>query len=111
VDGFLGVLQIGSMEDIHINTEEVDYVFTVPLSYFETHEPEIYHAKAFVHPYYTNENGEEVTLFPSKELGVPEIYWKPWGGREYKIYVYKVNNEIIWGMTARFVYDIVNKLK
>lgn len=111
VDGFLGVLNIDSLDDIAINNDEVDYVFTVPLSYFESREPELYHARTFVHPFYTDENGRKVTLFPSKELGMPEAYWKPWGGRKYRIYVYRYNNEIIWGMTARFVYDLVNKLK
>lgn len=111
VDACIGLMHIDSLDELVINHDEVDYVFTVPLSHFEFNEPEIYHTRVFAHPFYNDSEGNKITLFPSEELGVPEMYHKPWGGRNLKVYVYRYGNEIIWGITARFVFDVVNKIR
>lgn len=112
VEGFVGVAQINSLEELQIQTSEVEYVFSVPVSYFVENPPKAYDTIVRVHPSYIDENGKEVVLFPAIELGLGEVYTRPWGGRHLKIYVYNdINNEIIWGITARFINDIANKLK
>lgn len=111
VQAFVGIADINSLDEIQINKDEVEYAFTVPVAYFEENEPEKYQALIKIHPSYTDAQGNEHTLFPAKELGIPERYTKPWGNHKYNLFVYRVNNEVIWGITARFIYDLVNKLK
>ncbi len=112
VDAFVGVAEINGIDEIFPNRDEVESVFTVPVSHFENNSPLIYHAHLKVHPVTVDENtGEEVVLFPARELGLPERYERPWGGMKHTIYVYKVPQGIIWGLTARFILDVVNRLK
>jgi 8-oxo-dGTP pyrophosphatase MutT (NUDIX family) len=112
VDAFVGVAEISGMDDIFPNSDEVESVFAVPVSYFENNPPLIYYAHLKVHPLTVDEKtGEEIVLFPARELGLPQRYEKPWGGMKHTIYVYKVQQGIIWGITARFILDVVNKLK
>jgi len=111
VDAFIGIVHIDSLNELSINKDEVEYAFTVPVSYFEKNEPEKYKARVTIEPSYIDKDGREVVLFPAKDLDIPEIYRKPWGSRFINIYVYKVQGEVIWGITARLVYDFVNRLK
>jgi len=109
VDAFLGVIKIGSLDELQINTAEVERVFSIPVSYFENTEPEVYKVNVIAHPSYINQVGEEVILLPAKELGLPERYTRPWGNITNNIFVYKVQGEIIWGITARLIKDVVKK--
>lgn len=111
VDAFLGILEVGDLDDLQINLYEVEKVFTIPVSFFEDNEPELYKVKLTVHPSYVNSEGEEVTTFPAKELGLPEHYTKPWGNMMNNVFVYRVDGVTIWGLTARLIRDVVEKLK
>lgn len=110
VEPFLGVTDKMTLKEFHLNRDEVEKVFTIPFSYFKHNKPEIYKAKIKVHPSYTDKNGNEVVLFPSKDLGLGENYTKPWGTSENTIYVYKTKEGVIWGLTARIIYDVVKRL-
>jgi len=111
VDIFVGFSDI-SITDMQVNQKEVEKVFTVPLSYFENTTPEEYKVMIKVHPTYIDENtNKEVVLLPSSELGVPEKYGHPWGKLSNKVFVYKTEGEIIWGITARIVRDFANKMR
>lgn len=112
VDAFVGIADIDSLDQLRVNTREVEYVFSVPVSYFEECEPEKYSAMVTIHPSYVDkETGEEVILLPAEQLGLPERYTKPWGGSKYNVYAYRVEKGVIWGITARFIYEIIKKLK
>lgn len=111
IEGFVGVAQITGLEELKIQKSEVEDVFSVPVSYFVENSPQEYDTIVRVHPSYIDENGKEVVLFPARELGVGEAYTRPWGGRRLKMYIYNVKNEVIWGITARFINDVANKLK
>ncbi|MHB8076106.1 NUDIX hydrolase [Desulfosporosinus fructosivorans] len=110
-DAFLGILELRSLDDLQINLQEVEKVFMVPVSYFEANEPEVYQVNMIAHPSYFNQAGEEVTIFPARELGLPDRYTKPWGNVLSNVFVYRVEEVIIWGMTARLIKDVVAKLK
>ncbi len=76
--------------------DEVERVFTVPLAFFLTHEPEVYHTRLTVHP----------------EEGFP--YARIQGGREYgwrerreEVLFYPYEEETIWGMTAKILAAFV----
>lgn len=111
VDAFLGILDLSSLDDLQINHHEVEKVFVIPVSFFEDNEPEAYKVNITVHPSYVSQAGEEVTIFPAKELGLPERYTKPWGNVMGNVYVYRVKGVTIWGITARLIRDVVAKLK
>lgn len=111
VDAFLGILDLGGLEDLQINHQEVEKVFSIPVSFFENHEPEAYQVRITVNPTSVNQAGEVVTTFPAKELGLPERYTRPWGDVMSNVFVYRVEGVTIWGLTARLIKDVVAKLK
>lgn len=110
IDAFVGITDI-SLDQIHVNPDEVSYVITVPLDYFLKHNPEKYSTKVKMHPSYVDKaTGNEIILLPSEGLGLPERYKKPWGDFDYDVLLYKVQGEIIWGITARLIYDLVDQI-
>jgi coenzyme A diphosphatase NUDT7 len=112
VKTFVGVADIASLDEIKPNRDEVEHVFSIPVSYFENHEPQKYNALLKVHPTTVDEKtGKEIVLFPARELGLPERYAQPWGSMKHPIYVYRLEQGIIWGLTARIIVGVINKLK
>jgi 8-oxo-dGTP pyrophosphatase MutT (NUDIX family) len=110
VNVVVGVADIEPAE-IKRNPEEVEKAFLVPVSFFERSDPEVYTVVTEVHPSYIDKStGEEVTLFPAKELGLPKRYWNTWGGFRHKVFVYKTDEGTIWGLTARILVDFAKKL-
>lgn len=111
VDVCVGITDI-SFEEIIPNSNEVEKVFTVPLSYFLNTEPEEYGVLVQIHPTFIDpQTNEEVILFPTTKLNIPHKYHKPWGSLKNKVYVYKTEGEVIWGITARIVRDFVERIK
>lgn len=112
IHAFLGVANISGIDEMTINTSEVEYVFTVPVAHFVDYEPDRYAINIKFHPSYIDaETGTEINLFPAEQLGLPKTYTRPWGTGKYRILVYQVANEVIWGITAKYVYDVVKKLQ
>lgn len=111
VDAFLATIEHQELSKLNFNRDEVENVFTIPVSYFTRNEPQVYKVCIKAHPSYVNKEGEEVVLFPAKELGLPDRYSKPWGQGQINIYVYQVKEGVIWGITARLIYDLVKKLR
>lgn len=110
IDAFVGITDV-SLDEMHLNPDEVSYVITVPLSYFLEHTPERYSTKVKMHPSYIDEEtGNEVMLLPSEVLGLPERYKMPWGDFNYDVLLYNVQGEMIWGITARLISDLVNQI-
>jgi 8-oxo-dGTP pyrophosphatase MutT (NUDIX family) len=111
VDSFIAEIKIINPSDLQIDKSEVEKVFTVPVSFFIENPPEIFHVHLEVHPSFIDEHGNKVELLPVKELKLPDKYANPWGGRKRNVFVYNVKGEIIWGITAALVYEVVEKIK
>jgi coenzyme A diphosphatase NUDT7 len=111
VDSCIATLDIKDIDELSIDTSEVEKVFLVPVSFFQKNPPDVYHTQLVVHPYYTDENGDLVNLLPSKELELPEKYNQPWHAGKRKIFAYKLNEGVLWGLTAALVREVVNRLK
>jgi 8-oxo-dGTP pyrophosphatase MutT (NUDIX family) len=110
VDSCLAILDIKDINELNIDNTEVEKVFLIPVSFFRDNPPQIYHVQLVVHPHYTDENGNLVNLLPSKELELPERYNQPWRAGKRKIYVYKLKEGVLWGLTAALVREVVYRL-
>ncbi len=111
VDSCIATLDIKNIAELDIDKTEVEKVFFVPVSYFQNNSPDEYYVQLMVHPHYTDEKGNTVHLLPSKELELPERYNQPWRAGKRKIFVYKLNEGVLWGLTAALVRETLNKLK
>lgn len=110
VEAFVTELEINSLNDLRIDENEVEKVFTIPLSYLKENDPEEYEVKIETSPFEINEHGERIVFFPTEELNLPIRYHKPWGERRRKIYVYRYDNETIWGITAFLTREFIKKI-
>lgn len=111
VDPIIAVLEVADLSTLNFDKDEVEKVFSIPVSFFIENEPEIYKMWLELHSYYLNEKGEKVDLLPVKQLGLPELYAEPRQGKKHKVYVYKTKNEIVWGITAALIYEFIAKVR
>ena len=104
VDPIVAELNIKDLNSCTIDKTEVEKIFSIPLSHFEENDPKTYKVLSKINYKMFNEKGEEESLIPqnSKEISYSENI------RE--VLVYKVNDEVIWGITARLIYEIVKKI-
>lgn len=110
VEPFLATLSIENLNQLSPDPSEVERVFTIPVDYFKKNPPEEYAVKLEVHSTHIDKEGNEETLLPVKELELPERYHTPWGGKKYRILVYKTEEGVIWGITAEIIHDLIRKL-
>jgi 8-oxo-dGTP pyrophosphatase MutT (NUDIX family) len=111
IESFIGILDIESIDELTLSSDEVSEVFLVPVSYFENNKPEIHKTRLVVEPYYFDKGGKKVTLLPVDDLKLPERYHKPWGKNLINVYFYNSKPEMVWGFTARLVLAFIKKLK
>ncbi len=105
VESYVGILNIHNLNELKIDENEVERIFTIPVSYFAENKPTEYFVSLEVHTQKRSENGETVDMLPVKKLRLPDRYEKPWKGREHKILVYETIEETVWGITAELVYE------
>ena len=111
VDSVIAKLELADLSEIKYDKNEVDNFFTVPVSFFIENPPEVYGMRLELHTYYLNDEGEKIDLLPVKKLGLPQRYSEPRQGKKHNVYVYKSNDEIIWGITAALIFEFVKKLE
>ncbi|WP_042355446.1 NUDIX hydrolase [Bacillus rubiinfantis] len=87
-------------EKIQSNPEEVGELFTVPLSFFKNHEPDIHFVEFKVVP----KLDFPFALIP----GGKNYYWRTRGMEEY-FYVYR--DKAIWGLTARILAHFIELIQ
>jgi 8-oxo-dGTP pyrophosphatase MutT (NUDIX family) len=105
VDPYVGILNISSIEDLNIDTREVEKIFTIPVSFFLENKPDTYYINVRAHPYEDDEDGNKIELLPVKKLGLPNRYADPWRKARHRVFVYNTPGEIVWGITAEIVYE------
>lgn len=112
VDAFIAEVFIDEgVDKLKVNPVEVEKAFTIPASFFETREPENYQVMTRSFPYCTDDDGCQRILLPYDELHLPDRYHKPWGESRYTVHLWKTDHGPIWGITARFLFDVIQKLK
>lgn len=111
VHAFIGVLKTDNIEEINFDKNEVEKIFTIPLSFFKEHEPDTYKLRTEIKPYAFDKDGGKVDLFPAKKLNLPKRYHGKWSIKEHSVLVYPTKGEVVWGLTARLIYEFVKLLK
>ena len=111
VDAYVGYLNSTNLNDFNYDKNEVEKLFTIPVSYFIKYKPEIYYVRMEIHPTDIDENGKMINTLPAKELQLPDRYSQPWRGRKQKILVYKSEPEIVWGITAKLINAVIKLLE
>jgi 8-oxo-dGTP pyrophosphatase MutT (NUDIX family) len=109
VEPFVARVKKRALKKMKVDKNEVEKTFLIPIDFFKKNPPVEYTLKYEVHPYTIDENGEKVVHFPVEELGLPKTYHKPWGHRRHKVWVYNYKGEIIWGLTAVIINDLLKK--
>jgi len=106
VECFLAVIDL-DMSELMLDPREVAATFTVPVSWFQHHPPEIYHSRVELQSSYVDEEGKEHMLLPVDELGLPSHYKKRRSEWFQRVVVYRRKPDIIWGLTAAVVENLV----
>ncbi|MCX7786112.1 MAG: CoA pyrophosphatase [Spirochaetes bacterium] len=89
--------------------EEVKEVFTVPLSFFRTVEPEVHLFRQIIQPRFTDAKGTRHVL-PWKRLGIGSRYSRAFSLHTYPVYFYRYRGNTIWGITADIIKEFLDVL-
>ncbi|MGB4438310.1 MAG: CoA pyrophosphatase [Sedimentibacter sp.] len=100
VYSFLGYIKNIKATEIVYSHDEVSELFCVPLSFFLENQPEKYYMN-----YYPQADND----FPYNLVNDGINY--NWGNIRYPVYFYKYGNYVIWGLTAKITYSLINKIK
>lgn len=109
IEPFIGKIKKSTLKKMVIDKDEVEKTLLIPVSFFKNTKALEYTLAHEIQPYKINEKGEKEILFPAADLDLPQMYRKPWGNKRHKIWVYKYENEIIWGITSVIINDLLEK--
>lgn len=93
---FVGIIK--EPEEISFNRSEVERVFTVPLDFLMRQTPRRYSM------YLADHVGEN---FPFELAPTREKNWRR--HKEYYVYFYQYEKNVIWGLTARMLYSFLRR--
>ncbi|MGL4567170.1 MAG: NUDIX hydrolase, partial [Fusobacteriaceae bacterium] len=109
VEAYLGKIDKETLRNLVLNEKEVEKCFLVPIKFFLENNPRIEKLQIETLPYY-EEDGKRY-IFPYEELNLPERYRSPWKSQPREVYFYNYNEELIWGITADIVYELLKYLR
>ncbi len=109
IEPFVAKIKKSVLKTMKIDKSEVEKTLLIPVSFFKNTEPLEYTLSHEIQPFRIKEDGEKEILFPVEELGLPSSYKEPWGNKRHKIWVYKYDGEVIWGITAVIINDLLEK--
>jgi len=110
VECFLAHITIESLDQLTLDREEVDEVFTVPVTWFQQNPPDIYRTRVEIQSSYIDGDGSRRVLLPVDELGLPQRYKKNRSEWLHRVAVYQRKPDIIWGLTAAVVDNLIRKI-
>ena len=94
------LITINNLNNLSINSTEVEKVFLVPLQYLLNHKPTKYINKVNITPH----DNFPYDLIPSKQ----DYKFKT---GSYEILFYTYNEYVIWGLTAKILFNFLSILK
>lgn len=88
-----------AVEDIYFSRDEVDEIFTVPISFFKQTEPEIHYLylKPFTNDDFPYERIQGGKNYPFACAKIPELF-------------YQYHQYTIWGITAQITHHVITSL-
>ena len=106
---FIGRLAITSLDELSINRNEVEDVFSVPMSYFMTNPPDMIPMRMIIRPHSDDVQGKKRMESLLREMGVADRYSGEW---EYpaRVYYWRYGDHVIWGLTADIVVRLLKYL-
>ncbi|MFH2031512.1 MAG: CoA pyrophosphatase [Bacteroidota bacterium] len=110
VDSFIATLDIMSIDDCKIDKTEVERIFLVPVTFFENNPPEKYKVVSQIKLMFYDENGLEENLIHSID-NANNPNDKSYTENVRNVLVYKTSGEIIWGITARLIFEVTKILR
>lgn len=109
IESFVARVKSKAVKNMKIDKSEVEKTILIPIEFFKEHEPLEYTLRHEVHPYKIDKDGNKEIFFPVEELGLPDTYKKPWGHKRHKVWVYKYEDDVIWGITSVIIRDLIQK--
>lgn len=109
IEPFVATIKKRALKTMKIDKNEVEKTILIPLKFFKETQALEYTLSHEIQPFRFNEEGKKEVLFPVEELGLPDTYKKPWGNKRHKIWVYKYEDEVIWGITSVIINDLLEK--
>lgn len=109
IESFVARIKKKAVKNMKIDKNEVEKTILIPISFFKNHEAIEYTLSHEIQPYKFDEEGNKEILFPVEELGLPDVYKKPWGNKKHKVWVYKYKKDVIWGITSVIIRDLIEK--
>ncbi len=109
IESFVAVVKKRALKTMNIDKNEVEKTILIPLKFFKETKPLEYTLSHEIQPFKVDEEGNKEVLFPVEELGLPDTYKRPWGNKRHKIWVYKYEDEVIWGITSVIINDLLEK--
>ena len=106
VEPIVAHMNIDNLDELIIDESEVEKAFLVPIAFFENNEPEVFKIHSTVEHTSYNSNGEVEDLILPNDYG-NDTYYKT----IREVLVYKTQGEVIWGITARLVYELIQTLR
>ena len=110
IESYIGFIPETTIDQIQPDKNEVESIFTLPLSYFLENEPDVYHVQITFSPKSLDKQGNTVEIFPAQKLDLPSKYHRPWPGKKRRVYVYETEYGVIWGLTAEILVGLVSKI-
>ena len=109
IESYVARVKKKAYKNMKLDYNEVEKTLVIPISFFKENQPDEYTLAHEIQPYKYNKEGQKEILFPVEELGLPAAYKKPWGNKQHKIWVYKYDGEVIWGITSVLIKDVIEK--
>ncbi len=110
IETFIAFLKIDSLEELHINKDEVEYAFSIPIDYFIENIPYEHFVKVrSISSEYIDDVLNE--YLPIDDLMLPEYYRNSWDNGIREIYTFTSEYGPIWGLTARIILSFLKNFK
>ncbi|MFW5997524.1 MAG: NUDIX hydrolase, partial [Desulfovermiculus sp.] len=107
VDSFVAILDVASIDELNPDKNEVERLFTLPVSFFEQNLAQEYELEIEIKPWQIMKDDLRIAHLPVDDLGLPSRYKKPWPGLSHRVLVYQNPEQTVWGLTAELVNAVV----
>ena len=106
---YAGARKQADLDALDYDRSEVEELVPIPFSFFMDTPPETYVLTVETQPFRVQDGAR--IHFAARELGLPEMYHRPWRGRDRTVYLYRYGERVVWGIAGEIVYETVQRAK